>query len=135
MIGFPSTDSVWVNRESDEKSCFVGMVQVYTDKFATTLKANATVVYPVRVTLLSYTSEFCCYLAEHGHTFAKLQPVSAAAQLYCVEEGADGSEDVDELAPLLCQLLTSNDKARRDVILHVLHKVIEIMLLFLKPAW
>lgn len=76
-----SVDSVLVESESDKKPRFAGMVQVYTDKTATTVKAFATVTYPVRVTLLNFTNELRRYLSDNGHTFAGLLLVSTAAQL------------------------------------------------------
>lgn len=58
MLSSPVTDSVRVKIENDEKKCFVGMIQEYTAKTATTLKANATVAYFVHATLLKTTNEF-----------------------------------------------------------------------------
>lgn len=57
---------------------FVALVQVYSDKPATTLKANATVAYPVNTVLLNFSKEFRRYLIDHGHTLVELLPVSTS---------------------------------------------------------
>lgn len=75
------TDSVWDRSEDENKSCSVGVVQVYTDNTVTTLKANATVAYPVHVTHLYFTKEFCWYKIYYGDIIAGLLPVSTAAQV------------------------------------------------------
>lgn len=49
---------------------FVGMVEVYSNNTATTLKGNAIVAYPVHFVLLTFTKEFRRYLVDHGHTLA-----------------------------------------------------------------
>lgn len=55
---------------------FVRMVQLYTDKTVTSLKANAVVVYPVQVVSLNFTLEFCQFFIDHRLTFVKLLPIS-----------------------------------------------------------
>lgn len=54
---------------------FVGMVQFFKDKTATTLKTNAIVAYLVLVVLLNFTQKFRSFFVFHGHTFVVLLPV------------------------------------------------------------
>lgn len=54
------------------------MVQDFTDKPTTRLKANATVVYPVLVGVLDFNLDFRRYVIDHGHSFVHLSPVSTS---------------------------------------------------------
>lgn len=60
----------------EKNSSFVHIVEVYRDKTATTLKANATVANPVHVIFFNFMKEFCRCLSDHGHTLAGLLPVT-----------------------------------------------------------
>lgn len=93
VISSPCTDCEWVECEPDNKPSFVGIVYVCTDKTATILKANATVAYSVHVILLNYTKEFCQYLIDHEHTFARLLPVFTASDLNFADENNGGKEN------------------------------------------
>ena len=66
----------WNDDNEDLPKSFVGMFQLYTDKTATTLKANATVAHPVHVVLLNVTREFRLKLINGGHTLVGLLPVA-----------------------------------------------------------
>lgn len=48
------------------------MTQVYSHKIATTLKANATVAYPIHPFLLTFTKDFQRFLIDYGHTIPGL---------------------------------------------------------------
>lgn len=65
----------WNDCSNWENPSFVGMVQVYTDKTATTFKSNAIVPYPVHVVLLNFIPSFRRFLIDNGYTFAGLLPV------------------------------------------------------------
>lgn len=54
VMGSPCTDRVRVERENENQPYFVEIVQIYRDKTATILKANATNAYLVHVTLLNF---------------------------------------------------------------------------------
>lgn len=62
---------------SSEKAFFFAMIQVYMDKFATTLKASFIVANPVNIVLLNIILQFLCYLVDHDYTFVDQFPVSA----------------------------------------------------------
>lgn len=51
------------------------MVQVYTDKTTSTLKANAILAYHGHVVFLNFTQMFCRLSIHHGYTFVGLLPV------------------------------------------------------------
>lgn len=128
MKSSPSTNSVWVENENDEKPCFLGMVQVYTDTTASTLEANAMVAYAVHVKLQNFTYEFRRNLIDHGHPFAGLLHVCTAAQVDCVEGGEDENEDVGRVVSLSARLSSTYDIDGRDAKLYVLHKAMEMIL-------
>lgn len=77
----------------------VGMTQIYSDKTAINLKANATVAYPVNVCLLNLSKEFRRKFIHHRYTFVELLPVPASgaeqdhilmiAMMIILEKGAD----------------------------------------------
>lgn len=55
------------------------MVHAYTDKMATTLKAKATVSYPVQIVLLNFTKAFRRFLIDRRHTFVGILPVVSSS--------------------------------------------------------
>lgn len=71
-------DVTWNEDFGNDESSFVGMLQLYSDKTATTLKASATVAYPVHLVLLNFTAEYRRHLIDHGYTIVGLLPVSAS---------------------------------------------------------
>lgn len=71
------------------------MIQICTDKTATTLKAIIMVAYPVHFVLLKMAEVCCGYIIDHCYTFAALLPESAANYDYssnCDEGNELGSE-------------------------------------------
>lgn len=62
------TSIIWIDNPIEENAPFVGMVQVYTNKTATILKANAIVAHTGHIVLLNSDLKFCRYLIYHGHT-------------------------------------------------------------------
>lgn len=67
------------------------MIQVYFGKTATTLKANATVAYPVHIVLLNFTKEYRRFFIENWYTLVRLSPIFASK---CNEAGFD-NETID----------------------------------------
>lgn len=55
------------------------MFGVYKDKTATTQKYNASVTYPVLMTLQNTANEFLCYADDHKYKIERQIPVSTAA--------------------------------------------------------
>lgn len=51
------------------------MVQVYTDKSVTAIKANAVLAYFVYVVLLKFTNDIFRFLIDYAYIFAGLHPV------------------------------------------------------------
>lgn len=80
LMIFTNLYAVWKNSRSFEIPFFVGMEQSYSNKTATTLKANATVAYLVQVVLLNFRKEYRWYLIDNGYSFVGLWPVSTAEQ-------------------------------------------------------
>lgn len=69
---------VWTEIIEQDNLPFMGMIQNYSDRTMTTLKANATVPHPVHVILLNFSEEFQRYLTYHIYTFVGLLPVSSS---------------------------------------------------------
>lgn len=88
---------------------------MYTDKTAPKLKANATVTYPVHVTLLNFTNEFRRYSIDDGHTLTGLLPLSTAAQIDCAAGEEDEIKDFCKVVSLSDKLSSTNDKDGTDV--------------------
>lgn len=54
---------------------FVGFIQIYTYKNATTLRTNLLVTYQIHVTLLNFSDKFRLYLIDHGNKLVCFLPV------------------------------------------------------------
>lgn len=65
-----STDAkkFWNDNESEGPRSTVGLLQLYSDKIATTMKRGAFVMYPVHVVLLNFTAEFRRHLIDSDRT-------------------------------------------------------------------
>lgn len=129
-----SIDSVWVKSEKNEKICFLGLVQVYTDKAGTTLKAYTTVSCSVHGTLLSFRKEFCFCLVKPGHSLAELLPLSIASQKGYENGSEDKNEDTAKIVPLWDKLPSTNFRKGREVKLLGLHEAMEIIFFTLKSC-
>lgn len=74
----PTSRDIFQNvNERERKFSFLGMVQVYKDKTATTLKAYADVIYLVHVVHLYFFQTFCCIPIYQKHRFVGLFHVCA----------------------------------------------------------
>lgn len=60
-------NAIWNENTKEKHSSFVDIIQIYSDKTATTLKSNPIVVYPAEIVLLNFTSDFQKFLINHGH--------------------------------------------------------------------
>lgn len=118
------TGSIWAEHENDEKACFSGMLQGYTDKTANTLKANATVAYPMHVALLNFTKEYFYYLVNHEHTSTVLLPLPTAVQVDYEKSVDEENVDAGKAFPLLVKLPETSDKDGRDVPVCILHRAV-----------
>lgn len=70
--------SICSENTAKKLSLFVGVIQTYSDKTVTILKANATVGYPVHIVLLNYAKDLQRFLVDHGQTMIGLLPVSVS---------------------------------------------------------
>lgn len=82
----------------DKNNNFVGIVQLYSDQTATTLKATDIVAYPVHTVLLNFTTKFHHYLTDNRHALVSLLPVST---LEISGHDDCGKEDAAELQKVL----------------------------------
>lgn len=70
----------WHNDKGAGISCVVGMVQVYKNKTATSLKTIAIVTYPVHNVPFNCSRKWRWYVFDLGHTSVGVRPVSTAKQ-------------------------------------------------------
>lgn len=68
----------WYESVLHENTRFVGMVQVYRDEAATTLKANVIVSYSVHIDFLKFSSQYHRFLIDLEHRLLTLLPVSTS---------------------------------------------------------
>lgn len=54
------------------------MVQIYSDRTATTLKGNGTVAYPVYIVLMNFIKDFQKFIINHEHKIVDLLPISVS---------------------------------------------------------
>lgn len=66
----------WNGGVKDDPTSFVGIIQLYHDITAKTLKSNAIVAHPVHIMLLNFTNELCRFFIDHGNTLVGLRPFS-----------------------------------------------------------
>lgn len=57
----------WAEHSEERPNPFVGYVQVFTNKIATTLKTTVLVAYPVHVVLLFFSVAFQRWIIENWH--------------------------------------------------------------------
>lgn len=81
-LGLEATETfiVWNENLYDGAPSFVSVLQVYTDKVATILKANVTVTYSVSVILLNFNLNFRRYLIDHGQTMVTFLTASTTTE-------------------------------------------------------
>lgn len=65
----------WTDLDDPKPTSFVGLVQIYSDKTATTLKANALIAYPIHAVLLNCSLRHRRYLIDNGYTLVVFLPV------------------------------------------------------------
>lgn len=80
------------NENTDESFSFLGMLQVYSDKTVTNLKAAATVAYAAHIVLLNFIKDFQMFLINRGHTIVEKLPVSVSQS---AEETTDDDTALD----------------------------------------
>lgn len=119
-------------------SSFVGMLQIYTDRTAATLKWSVAVAYPVQVVLLNFLKDYCRYLIDHVYTFVGLLLEFAAVSDHnrdCDEPNDAGSELAsDSVIPLADKLPQTSDKIRRSVKIAFLHWAMQKILFYLSAC-
>lgn len=84
---------------SGKNSSYAGMVKVYSDTTAATLKSNAILAYPVHGVLMNFSKEVHKYLIDHGYRLAGLLPVSTSG--ICTEEEEINKRGGIDLPPVL----------------------------------
>ena len=109
----------WNQSRSTTPNSFIGMLQIYTDKTATTLKSQSLVGYPIHVTFLNVTIQFRRFLIDHGYTLVGFLPVgfqdaqsdSDADNLtFHNESKTDDIIDINDHVPLTSSSRGRNDK-------------------------
>lgn len=73
----PKSEVLWNARENEMPKSFSGLIQIYSDKTATSLKCSALVAYPVHVVWLNFTARQRRYLIDHGYTLVGFLPVGS----------------------------------------------------------
>lgn len=58
MICCIDETACWVDNVAHDEPTFAGLVQIYTEKIVTTLKANAMVAHSLHVVLLNFEKGF-----------------------------------------------------------------------------
>lgn len=105
-------------------TCFIYMVQGYTDKTPSTLKANGIVGYRLHLTLLDFSREFRLYLLDDFHTLVGLLQDSTS-ELPNSQENIDLGEERELVSSSIVlptdSLTATYSKDSRDVTLHILH--------------
>ena len=71
-----SGNNIWNDHSNFYPRSFVGFLQVYSDKTATTLKANAMVAYPIHVVFLNCSASFRRFLINREYTLVGFLPVA-----------------------------------------------------------
>ena len=109
----------WNQSRSTTPNSFIWMLQIYTDKTATTLKSQSLVGYPIHVTFLNVTIQFRRFLIDHGYTLVGFLPVgfqdaqsdSDADNLtFHNESKTDDIIDINDNVPLTSSSRGRNDK-------------------------
>lgn len=67
-MGSRKTDALWNVDDSGISKSILGLIQVYSDKTATSLKYRALVAYPIYVVWLNLNVKQRRCLADHGYT-------------------------------------------------------------------
>lgn len=72
------TYATWNETVENGNHLFDSLIQVFSEKAATTLKVTATVAYLVHMVLLDFTKEYHRFLIDYGHTLVGWLPVFAS---------------------------------------------------------
>lgn len=83
----------WNDSDKNFPRSFVGLVQLYSDKTATTLKANALVAYPIHAVLLNFSLTHRRFLIDNGYTIVGFLPVGAGGYL---DDEKDSTENISD---------------------------------------
>lgn len=100
------------------------MIQIHSDKTATTPKENATVVYSIQIVQIILTKDFQRFLINHGNTIVVLLPVLASASS---EETRD--DDTPENCDEKCEktIIPHTDELHQDAKIYEKEIMIEIL--------
>lgn len=122
-------ETVWWESVFDKNTGVVRMVQVYSEKTTTTLKANAIVANPFQLFILNFSNCSYCFLVHREHTLLDLFSVSMSGA--CHEHDAAEPERENELRldeevfPISDYLTSSTTQKEKTFKLKVLHKPIQ----------
>ena len=86
-----SKEDTWRTKEKCGEQSFVGMVQLYSDKTCTSLKASALQFYPLHITLLNFSEDHRRKCISNGETNIAFLPVS----FYRIAEGVRVKQSIN----------------------------------------
>lgn len=72
IVKLAEEEVVWNKSQSGPRVCFVGIVQLYTDRIEMTLKESSIVAFLVQLVLLCFSKELRRYLINHGYAPVQL---------------------------------------------------------------
>lgn len=131
IMGSANSKIQWNQSRDSMPKSFIGMLQIYTDKTATTLKSQSLVGYPIHVTFLNVSVQLRRFLIDHGYTLVGFLPVGLQGAHSDRDENNfsfsdhDHSEDhivIDDHVPL-----TSSSQGRDHKMIS-LHKAMDMVL-------
>lgn len=139
VMGSPGSSVFWTNENDSSASFFfVGVLQLYSDKTATTLKANTIVAYHVHVVLLNFVEKFYLYLFDHGYTLVGLLPISTCNTMPDHEDAGNNISAANTstvpVVPLCDKLPLTAHKEARNSKLTVLREAMQTILAPLSSA-
>lgn len=108
---FSSSDStvIWNENNPSRARSFVGFLQLFSDKTATTLTTSAFVAYPLHEVLLNTTAEKREWLINNGYTIIGFLPVSISD--FDIAQ-KDMENTVSELVDAECHIKPLDDDVR-----------------------
>lgn len=76
-MGLEKTEFLWNADDNERPRSFLGLLKLYSDKKATSLKQIALFACPVHVVLLNLNAKQRRYLVDHGHTLFGFFPIQS----------------------------------------------------------
>lgn len=100
---------------------FMGMVQVFNDRTATTEESCAIVMHPVQDVLLIVTTNSLWYSTDHVQAHAKIFPVSVFSRTQNTEDNENIISEVFDAVPAFGNLANKFYRRARDLTLEVMN--------------